>query len=316
MNDLYRDGTTFVQTLEEGKTGNTASPFNDCKVLIQVQVSIDGEQIFSNMGDTPLLYDLEEFEMPSVVKRVLKQTKLNELVQIDSTKSIKLLDHLPDKHQVFVHSKLSQFKDKVTILVKLVEILQKPHLFKVVINEKVERLDFLAAVAQRYIELEPVSIPLGLNHLKKAEKMYLRIQRYYRNKDAMNNFLEEDTQTLDYRNALDAIEAIHSANFCNYSSLLLKQNKTNLALEKINEGLQKIDHRDYQSNLLKVKILCTQNKYAEAKEILADLSKWHPDNSSEIDQRLAQVVKEEQTQAQQEKEVYQNMFGQQRDATE
>lgn len=305
-----------MQTLEEGKTGNTASPFNDCQVLIHVSVSVDGEQIFSNFEDTPLLYDLEEFEMPAVLKRVLKQTKLNEVVQIESKNLMKLVDHLPDKHQVFEHSKLSNFKHSVLFKLKLVEIVQKPHLFKVVISEKVDRLKFLAAVAQRYIELEPVSVALGLNHLKKAEKMYLRIQRYYRNKDAMNNFLEEDTQTLDYRNALDSIEAIHSANFCNYSSLLLKQNKTNLALEKINEGLQKIDHRDYKSNLLKVKILCTQNKYAEAKEVLGDLSKWHPDNASEIEQRLAQVEAEEQTQAQHEKEVYQNMFGQQKEQAE
>lgn len=216
VNDLYRDGTTFVQTLEVGNTGNTASPFNDCKVLIKLSVTVDDETIFDNFGDgEPLKYDLEEFEMPAVLRRVLKQTKLNEVVLIESKKLVKLVDHLTDKHQVFTHSKLKDFKDKVTIKVKLLEIEQKPHLFKVVINEKVDRLRFLAGVAQRYLEMEPVSNQV--NQLKKAEKMFLRIQRYYRNKDAMNNFLEEDTQTLDYRNALDAIEAIHSANFCNFS---------------------------------------------------------------------------------------------------
>lgn len=61
---------------------------------------------------------------------------------------------------------------------------------------------------------------------------------------------------------------------------------------------------------MKVRILCTQNKYSEAKEILGDLMKWHPDNSSEVDQRLGEVEAEEQHQAEHEKQVYQNMFGQ------
>lgn len=50
------------------------------------------------------------------------------------------------------------------------------------------------------------------------------------------------------------------------------------ALQKINDGLEKINHRDYASNMLKIKILLTQNKYDDAKQIAEDLTKWHPDN--------------------------------------
>ena len=136
--------------------------------------------------------------------------------------------------------------------------------------------------------------------MKKAEKMYLRIQRYYRNKDAMNNFLEEDITSLDYRNCLDEIEQIHSDNFCNYSILLLRQNKVKEAFEKINEGLNKIDHRHLESNLLKVQILHTMNRYDEAKDILADLNKWHPESKDLIDIKIAETLKEEAAQDQNE----------------
>lgn len=63
VTDLYRDGTTFVKTLEQGNTGNTASPFNDCKVLIKLKVEVDGIIIYDGLGEEkePLLYDLEEF---------------------------------------------------------------------------------------------------------------------------------------------------------------------------------------------------------------------------------------------------------------
>lgn len=164
--------------------------------------------------------------MPAALRRVMKQTKLNEIVQIESTKVNKILDNLPDIHNVFnSHEKMVQFKDKITIIAKLIEIVQKPHLFKVVIIEKVERLQFLASIAVRYLAQKPINKYFELNNLRKAEKVYVRIARYYRNKDAMNNFLEEDTQSLDYRNGLDEIEAIHTANFFNFAALLLMQNK-------------------------------------------------------------------------------------------
>lgn len=79
------------------------------------------------------------------------------------------------------------------------------------INEKIERLHFLAGIADLYLaQKNPISKYFELNNMKKAEKVFLRIQRYYRNKDAINNFLEEDVNSLDFRNGLDEIQVIHS----------------------------------------------------------------------------------------------------------
>lgn len=58
------------------------------------------------------------------------------------------MDNLPDVHKVFIHEKLYNYKDKITITVKLIEIIQKPHLFKIVMEEKVERLKFITNVAK------------------------------------------------------------------------------------------------------------------------------------------------------------------------
>lgn len=108
--------------------------------------------------------------------------------------------------------------------------------------------------------------------------MHLRIQRYYRNKDAKNNFLEEDTDTLTFRNCTDAIALIHQDNFCSYSNILLQQNDLNGALSKINEGLDKIDHRHFEANVVKVKILKAMNKYTQGWQILENLISWYPEN--------------------------------------
>ena len=90
-------------------------------------------------------------------------------------------------------------------------------MFKIYIDEKVERLKFLTSVAEAWVKHVPTNKFFELNNTKKALKIYLRIQRYYRNKDAKNNFLEEDPDTLAFRDASDQIEAIHLSNFCRYA---------------------------------------------------------------------------------------------------
>ena len=135
------------------------------------------------------------------------------------------------------------------------------HVFKILISEKVERLKSLASVAKQLAEQKSNEKYFELNYQKKAIKIYKTIGRYYRNKDAKNNFLEEDDTTLDYRNCSDQIDQIHLENFKNWAIALLKQNNFGLAFEKIGEALDKIDHKGYDSNLIKIAILMALNRY-------------------------------------------------------
>ena len=89
--------------------------------------------------------------------------------------------------------------------------------------------------------------------------MHTRINRYFRNKDARSNFLEEDTDTLNYRDCTDQIELIHLRNFRCFAEILLLKNQPSEALVKIQECLDKIDHKDLQANLIKVKVLRVLN---------------------------------------------------------
>ena len=62
-----------------------------------------------NDEEKSLTYDLEEYQIPAVFRRVLKQAKLQEIVQITCKNRQKLTDHLIDKHKVFDHHLLSTF---------------------------------------------------------------------------------------------------------------------------------------------------------------------------------------------------------------
>lgn len=70
---------------------------------------------------------------------------------------------------------MAEFKEQITITVQLLEIEQKPHLFKVVIAEKIERLKFLADIAVKFLTYKQEIKYFELNNLKKAEKIYIRI---------------------------------------------------------------------------------------------------------------------------------------------
>ena len=308
ITDIYADQSSYWQTLQAGDTGNTASPFNDCKVLLHIKLEIDGQCKFDNFNSEPLLYDLEEYQMPAVLRRVVKITKLQDVVEIRSSCRNKLLDHLDDPHGVFKLAELEKFEKEVVITFKLLEIEQKMHLFKVPIQEKLERLQFFAKVAQQFRNREAKTAYFKNNNRKKALKIFVRINRYFRNKDARNNFLEEETDTLDFRNASDEIDLIHLENFKNYALQLQEDNNISEALALINEALNKIDHKDFGCNVIKAAILKTMHEYAKAGEVLNDLLEWHPDRKTEIEAEIAVLEEKRKGDEHSEEMLYRNMF--------
>lgn len=149
ITDLHQDGTTLFRTLQSGNTGSAASPFHDCNVALLLKLQIDGVTTFDNFDSpkNPVVYDLEAYQCPAVLRRVLKITKLEELVEIKSKNRRKLLDHMEDKQGIFDKDKMSGFKSEIIITFKLMAILQKDHVFKLVIEDKLKRLQELTDVA-------------------------------------------------------------------------------------------------------------------------------------------------------------------------
>ena len=133
IEDMYRDQKVFYKTLVKGQ--GSASPYYDCKVTIRVKIEVDGEtkadmfeigqieQFGTEVvaGDC-LIYDLEEFQLPGVVRKMLKITKPFEIVQITCMRKDKLIDHLPDAHEIFKHEYFENFEDKVVITLQLLNI--------------------------------------------------------------------------------------------------------------------------------------------------------------------------------------------------
>lgn len=142
ITDAYGDGSTLYRTLEKpAERISTASPFSDCKVQILLNLQVDDELLFDNMqqnpGDKePLIYDLEAYQLPAALRRVLKQAKLEEVYEIKCSRMHKLCDHFPDEaYDIFDIDKIAKFKKEVKITFKLLRIEQKMHVMKVFVAE-------------------------------------------------------------------------------------------------------------------------------------------------------------------------------------
>ena len=150
ITDLYKDRTTFYQVLERperpaigvfkpGLTFSTASPFCDSIVKLLLKLEIDDKVEYDNYDGVkePVMYELEDYFMPAVLRRVLKLSKLNEKVEIKSKLEYKLLDHISDtKNEIFVIDKMKDFKSEIKITFTLLEIISKDHILKVPVEER------------------------------------------------------------------------------------------------------------------------------------------------------------------------------------
>ena len=139
INDLYKDKSTFFKSLHRPPLSErtTASPFNDSSVKLLVKMEIDDQVIYDGLEpEKALIYNLDDYHLPAVLRRVLKQTKLNEVIELTSTRTTKLLDHLDDPQGVFSIGKMRQFKDRIKLTIKLLAIEYKVSLFKVTVVEK------------------------------------------------------------------------------------------------------------------------------------------------------------------------------------
>ncbi len=73
----------------------------------------------------------------------MKTSKQGEVFQIRSNKKSKILPAISDPSGIFTDQILTSFEKEISITVCLVAFEQKDYLFKILINEKLDRLNFL-----------------------------------------------------------------------------------------------------------------------------------------------------------------------------
>ena len=188
VDDLYKDGTTFYKTLVKGV--GTASPYMDSYIArklrfksptVKVKVEIDGEvrfahEKFEKLDYAPLQeeaeegeerkeeeavpenevekFDFDEYAIPSVVSRILKTTKLKEVVQVRTTRKDKLDSHFDEETKCFKKELLTSFQKECVITFALIGFQQKDYIFKLPIAEKVDRFSHLKMIGTKFFKVK------------------------------------------------------------------------------------------------------------------------------------------------------------------
>lgn len=121
--------------------------------------------------------------MPAAIRKILKKTKLNEIVQVICKQSShpKLIDHLSDPNNIFNIEWLRQANVKITFT--LLEWSQKDYIFKIPVAQKIQRVTFLKDVSAKCFKV---------GKFDKACKIYKSIKKFFDSKDVRNNFCKED----------------------------------------------------------------------------------------------------------------------------
>ena len=72
------------------------------------------------MGFVSAKYDMEEYQIPPVLRKVLKYSKLNEVFEIKTRRADKLIPLFPDCNGIFKPELLSNFSQEVVMTINLV----------------------------------------------------------------------------------------------------------------------------------------------------------------------------------------------------
>ena len=138
---------------QQERGSGSASPYADCVVTLRVRIVIDNKTVYSNFAgegeDSEAVYDLENYETPALVRKIIKRMKKGEILRVNIRNSTKVNDHLIDPHRIFRSEWLES--PEIVMDIQLVDWFQKEFVFRLPVKEKIERVKFLVALSEKLI---------------------------------------------------------------------------------------------------------------------------------------------------------------------
>lgn len=125
----------------------------------------DEEQVVEEpvIGDNELeRFDLEEYTVPGIIRKILKTTKLREVVQIRTTRKDKLSTHFDEEGKCFKKDILLSFEKECVITFALIAFQQKDFIFKLLITDKIQRFLFTKNIATKFYKVIAYSIVISV----------------------------------------------------------------------------------------------------------------------------------------------------------
>lgn len=166
ITDLFKNGEVLHQVVQKQEEFTTQSAFFDSRVSLRLKLQLGDKVVFDNLTgkendpqseESCLFYDLEHYRLPAFLRRILKTTKLYEIVRVDCAKlklsKRKALDFLPDeKYGVFDRAAFGQAiknGEDIMLTFKFMNSESKEHINKLAIADRMSRLGELMELADK-----------------------------------------------------------------------------------------------------------------------------------------------------------------------
>mmetsp|Transcript_6442 Transcript_6442/g.5748 ORF Transcript_6442/g.5748 Transcript_6442/m.5748 type:complete len:124 (-) Transcript_6442:106-477(-) len=115
------------------------------------------------------------------------------------------------------------------------------------------------------------------NNQKKALKLYLRMNQYFRSKDAKNNFQKEDEDSIEFKENTAKLDMMNKQNLCNLCVLYLKQQDWENVTKYANDALE-VDNKFPKALFLLARAQVETTEYEKSISTLTYLLEYDPQN--------------------------------------
>ena len=224
------------------------------------------------MGVEAAKYDLEEYFLPPMVRKILKTTKPAEVFQVRCSSRAKLNKVVPyfdDPQGIFTKEILSSFEKDVVYTICLVAFEQKDYVFKVPIADKLARLSGIKALANDFMK---AGLP------RKALKCYNKVHMYFRTKDAKNNFQKEDDTTEAFTQATQELDLLNKTVLTNMCVIHTRKKDWGEVLRCADEALT-VDPAYVKALFHRGRAQLERTEYQPAIDTLQEATRIDPENA-------------------------------------
>lgn len=306
IEDFYKDGTVYRKVLRKGET--TASPLSDSLVAIRLKVSYsklseDEEEIVLALSDEPLVYALDEYMIPKLLRNIMKTLKVKEQIEIHTMLKDELIPEFEDeKYGMFKaewYDKIGEVDEKtgrqrwIIIGLEMVDFDTPEAMHGLYLVEKMPRMLRIKEIAAKFFKIQNWSL---------ANKMYHRLYNHFNLKDIYNNLKEEDVNTEEFKTMTDDLKKLELQTITNLLVVKSKLKEWNDVVEFSVKALV-IEPKNIKALFFRGKAYLNLLEYDEAIKVFNQILTLEKDNADVI-KELAKAKLEKKKYNEKQKQMF------------
>ena len=285
---MLNDDSTLTKILKKGN--KNSHPYIESTVKFSVLVLVNEKCIYSSLwvknivsatvynmiqipnGEDPeyppnsqIKNKLDSYTLPSLLIKAIKSMDTFEVKEIDTTRVEKLTNGL---NSDFIKPDSIKLGDKIRIFIHLDETDRPESMHKLLLAEKRQRIEFSKNVANQFFKI---------GNIKKAAKLYQKINGYYNFGDITLGNEKEDKESKEFKENMAELDKMKLQCFLNLIVCKNKQKDYSSLVGVANQILEQYPN-NAKALFFKAKAEYELQNYKEASETITKVKSLDPNN--------------------------------------